>query len=79
MVYESSFIVLNVMLDTILHDEKMREIYHKFIHKNELKQYLEFQYVCLTNFIKAGGTRKKDYYNDIKEKMCELISKVNEV
>lgn len=77
LVYESSFLVLDLALKYILENKITNDIYYNHIHRAEMKDYFAFQYECLADFICAGGTTRQEYYkNEIEQKLEKLISEL---
>ncbi len=73
-VYESSFVVLTLIIKYILDNNTIKEIYYKHIHRNTMNEYFTFQYECLTNFIQAGSENRQRYYREeIKQRLEILI------
>lgn len=72
-VYESSAVVLKILLDHIMADENMAAVYNKSIKMNTMLEYFDFQAKCLDE--DKGGliTHKKRVFIGVGNDLAELI------
>lgn len=74
-VYEGTYVVLDVMISVIKENPVMWEVYKKYIEREDLDQYLDFQKECMDKYIRTPITSRQNYYDGIRGKLKNLIEK----
>lgn len=76
-VFEGTFVVLEKIIYIICSDENMKKVYYKYIHKETIQDYLDFQSKCLNEYISGEpGIRRNYYLEKIREPIEKMIQEV---